>query len=72
MTTLLEKAFQEASKLPSVAQNSLARWLLEELEDEKKWEMKFAESEDILERLANEAIDSDNNGKTKPMEFEKL
>lgn len=72
MTTLLEKAFSEASKLPSVAQNSLAKWLLEEMEEEKKWETKFAESEDILERLADEALDSDNKGKTKPMDFEKL
>ena len=67
MTTLLTKAFQKVSKLPSVEQNSLARWLLEEMEDEKEWETKFAESEDILERLANEVINSNNNGKTKRM-----
>jgi len=35
MTKLLERAFQEASKLPDIAQNSLAKWLLEEMEDEK-------------------------------------
>ncbi|MBN1621849.1 MAG: hypothetical protein JW871_04580 [Endomicrobiales bacterium] len=72
MTTLLEKAFFEASKLPSIAQNSLAKWLLEEMEEEKKWEIKFAESEEILERLADDALDSDNKGKTKPMDFGKL
>jgi len=35
MTKLLEKAFKEASKLPVVDQNAIAKWLLEELESEK-------------------------------------
>ena len=34
MTKLLKKAFQEASKLPDIEQNSLAKWLMEELEAE--------------------------------------
>ncbi len=53
MTKLLEKAFKEASRLPVVGQNAIAKWLLEELESEKKWEVKFAESEDILDKLAD-------------------
>lgn len=36
MTKLLEKAFEEASKLPEIEQNSLAKWVLEELESDKK------------------------------------
>jgi len=54
---LLEKAFKEASKLPSVEQNALAKWVLEELEAEKKWGKVFAESEDALDRLADEALE---------------
>ena len=38
MTKLLEKAFEEASKLPEAEQNALARWLIEEVLAEKKWE----------------------------------
>jgi len=30
MTRLLEKAFKEASKLPVVEQNALAKWVFEE------------------------------------------
>lgn len=56
MTQLLEKAFKEASKLPVVDQNALAKWVLEELEAEKKWELMFAESEDVLDKLADEAL----------------
>jgi len=55
MTTLLEKAFEEASRLPKTEQNALARWVLDELRSERAWEKAFAESEDVLERLADEA-----------------
>lgn len=72
MTKLLDRAFQEASKLPEIAQNALAKWVMEEMEDEKKWEMTFAETEDILEQLADEALVSDKHGKTKPLDLDKL
>lgn len=72
MTRLLENAFKKASKLPVVDQNALAKWLLEELESEKKWEQMFAESEDILDNLANEALEDHKKGKTKPLYIERL
>ena len=53
MTHLLEKAFEKAAKLPETEQNVIARWLLEELESEKKWEKRFTDSEDILTNLLN-------------------
>ena len=72
MTKLLDRAFQEASKLPEIAQNALAKWLMEEMEDEEKWEITFAETEDILERLADEALLSDKQGKTNSLDLDKL
>lgn len=56
MTQLLERAFTEASKLPDIQQNSLAKWLLDELSAEKKWDSLFTHSEDLLTELANEAL----------------
>jgi len=56
MTQLLEQAFNEAAKLSELEQNTLARWLLLELASEKRWEMTFAESEDLLSQLADEAL----------------
>lgn len=67
MTMLLGRAFKEVSKLPSIEQNSVAKWLLEELESEKKWDKTFAESEDVLDKLAGEAILAHKHGKTKPL-----
>jgi hypothetical protein len=72
MTRLLEKAFKEASKLPVMDQNALAKWLLEELEAEKKWMQTYAESEDILDRLADGAIKDHKKGKTKPLNVDDL
>ncbi|MDR4497302.1 MAG: hypothetical protein MRK02_05160 [Candidatus Scalindua sp.] len=72
MTQLLKKAFEEASKLPEIEQNILAKWLMNELESEKKWEKMFAESEGILDKLADEALAEYAQGKTKPLDINKL
>ena len=55
MTKLLEKAFQEASKLPELEQNILGQWLIDEIISGRTWEKTFAESEDVLDKLADEA-----------------
>lgn len=72
MTKLLKKAFEEASKLPEVEQNALAKWLIEELEAEEKWDQLLAESEDILDQLADEALEAHRQGKTKSLNIENL
>ena len=72
MTTLLEKAFKKASKLPEVEQNALAKWLIEEIEAEKEWEKRYAESEDVLDRLADEALEVHRKGKTEELDLNRL
>ena len=72
MTELLERAFKEASKLPEVEQNTLAKWVMEELEAEGKWEKAFAASEDVLDKLANEALAEYKQGRTKPLNIKDL
>ena len=65
MTKLLEKAFEEASRLSDIEQNVLAQWVLDELESERKWEKSFAESEDGLGKLSDEALAEHEKGKTR-------
>jgi hypothetical protein len=72
MTKLLERAFKKASRLPEIEQNTLAKWVLEELEAEGKWENAFAGSEDILDKLADEALDGYEQGKTRPLNIKDL
>lgn len=67
MSKLLEQAFEEASKLPETEQNSLAKWLLEELEADRRWDTAFADSEDVLEQLADEALAAHQRGETTPL-----
>ncbi|WP_022947914.1 MAG: hypothetical protein ACPW60_03740 [Methylohalobius sp. ZOD2] len=72
MTKLLEKAFAEASKLPELEQNALAHWLIEEVLAEKKWEVTFAESEDALAKLAEEALAEHEQGITELLDPDRL
>ncbi|MBD3234783.1 MAG: hypothetical protein GF315_13740 [candidate division Zixibacteria bacterium] len=72
MTKLLEEAFKKASELSEIEQNSLARWLLEELKSESSWQKSFADSEDELSKLADDALDEHAKGKTKKMETDDL
>ncbi len=64
MVSALEQAFAEASKLPSEDQDSLGRWLLEEVLSERVWEKAFAESQDALAQLAKEALAEHRRGET--------
>ncbi len=61
MTELLESAFEKVSKMPEIEQNIFAKFILEELESEKKWEKAFASSENALAKLASEALDDFEN-----------
>ena len=72
MTQLLEKAFSEASRLPDLQQNILARWIIDELLAEKKWDILFAETEDELSALADEALNEYKQGKTQLMNLDDL
>jgi len=65
MTKLLEKAFKEASKLPKLGQNAFAKWVMDELNTEAKLQEAFASPEDILDKLADEALAEHKAGKSK-------
>ena len=68
MTLLLEKVFVEVEKLSETEQNALARWLLDELSSERRWDKAFAESEEDLEKLADEALAEQKKQRTHPLD----
>jgi hypothetical protein len=72
MTQLLEQAFSEAAKLTEVEQNILAKWLLAELSSERRWNELFAKSEDLLNQLAEEALEEYRQGKTELLDPDNL
>ena len=67
MTELLEKAFAEASKLSPEEQDFLAQMLLDDLASEELWEQAFAQSQDKLAQLADEALAEYHRGETKTL-----
>lgn len=61
MTELLEKAIIRLNNLPNEQQDPMARWILEELQDEQKWDTAFANSLPQLEQLAKKALKEHQN-----------
>jgi len=72
MTKLLQRAFEEASKLPEDEQDALGRILLQELASERRWEELFAGSHDLLAELADQALAEHRAGRTEKLDPEKL
>ena len=71
MTKALEEAFQEASQLPEAEQDALAEAIRAEIRAEEDWGKSFLSSQDVLERLADEALADHRAGRTKPIDPEK-
>ncbi len=67
MTELLQKAIAKIKNLPDEEQDTIATIILEELEDEKKWEKAFADSQDVLATLAAEAMTEYRAGNTQEL-----
>ena len=68
MTRALEEVFKEASQLTEPEQNSLAAAIKAELES--KWEKSLGDSQDVLGKLADEALEEFRSGRTEPLDPE--
>ncbi|MCY4403810.1 MAG: hypothetical protein OXD54_14665 [Candidatus Poribacteria bacterium] len=67
MTTRLQQAFSEVSKLSPKEQDALANWLLAELRSEKIWDRLFDNSQGELSELASEALAEHHSGQTQEL-----
>ena len=72
MTELLEQAIARLKALPAKEQEAIATLILEELEDEIRWDETFADSQDFLALLASEAMAEHRAGKTQELHPETL
>ena len=68
MTQALSAAVATAAQLPDEEQDALAAILLEEMESEERWSQLFADSQNLLERMANEAIQDFRAGHVQPID----
>jgi parvulin-like peptidyl-prolyl isomerase len=72
MTELLERAIAQLKTLPTDKQDAIATLILEELEDDQRWDESFASCPDLLANLAAEAMAEYRAGKTQELDPETL
>ena len=72
MTTLLEQAVNRIKILSDNEQNAIAALILEEIDDDLRWDKSFASSQDVLAMLAEEAAEEINTGKSEVLDPDKL
>ncbi len=72
MTTLLEQAVNRVKILSDNEQNAIAALILEEIDDDLRWDKSFASSQDVLAMLAEEAAEEINTGKSEVLDPDKL
>ena len=72
MTELLEQAIDHLESLDADRQDAIATLIIEELEDDAKWDVAFANSQDLLADLAAEAMAEYNAGQTQALNPETL
>ena len=72
MTRALDAAIAKLTGLPPEEQDRIARWLLDELEDEDLWASQFTVSQEALSKLAAEARADCAAGKATELDPDKL
>jgi hypothetical protein len=72
MTRALADVFSQISSLPPDEQDRIAGWLQAELVSEEGWSHRFAQSQDILNAMADEAAEDAAAGRTTPLDPDKM
>lgn len=72
MTELLEQAIAKLKTLPASEQDALAAMIMEEIEDEIRWDEAFANSQDALAQLASKAMAEYRAAQTQELDPETL
>jgi hypothetical protein len=72
MNTRLEEAFAQAAQLPPDEQEALAALRLDEIASERLWDQAFAQSQNQIAQLADEALTEFQEGRTVLLDEEQL
>ena len=68
MSQALSAAVATAAQLPEEEQDALAAILLEEMKSEEHWSALFADSQNLLEQMANQAMQDFQAGRVEPID----
>ncbi len=72
MSTLLDQAVAEARKLSDAEQDAIAALILEEIEDERRWDESLARSPGKLANLLTRAEEQLRDGRCRAAGFDDL
>lgn len=72
MTQLLEQAIEKTRRLSESEQDAIAALILEELEDERRWDQAFAASQDKLSKLAEKVRQDIQAGRVRDVGIDEL
>jgi hypothetical protein len=72
MTNLLDEAYAAAKKLPEDEQEAIGAMLLAEIEDNRRWDELLAQPSEVIERMADRALEHHRLGLTLPLDPETL
>ena len=72
MTRALHSVFSQLSSLPPDEQDRIAGWLQSEIDSEDGWSRRFAQSQDVLSALADEAVADSAAGRTTKLDPDKM
>ncbi|MGB7414216.1 MAG: hypothetical protein WA902_08410 [Thermosynechococcaceae cyanobacterium] len=73
MNNLLTEAFRKAQSLPDYLQDELAEQLLEDVDNEIKWQQALSQPQGIkLEEMAAKALSDSKHGRTTEKGFDEL
>ncbi len=68
MSRLLEKALERVGTLPEDEQDAIASQILASIGDEEAWKTHFAETRDVIRRMAREALEKNAKGESLPLQ----
>jgi methylase of polypeptide subunit release factors len=72
MTNLLDEAYAAAKELPEEEQEAIGAVLLAEIDADRRWEELLAQPSDVIERMAEQALENHRLGKTLPLDPDTL
>jgi hypothetical protein len=68
----MEQAIERLRAVPELQQEQLARFVLNELEEDSRWSASTAAHVDALRRLADQVLAEDEKGATEPLDPDSL
>lgn len=72
MTELITKLLERIAELPPNLQEEIAKQLIEEIDQEIKWQSSLENPDTVLDKLGEKALEDSEKGKTRESGFDEL